>query len=376
MADPLYPLFSVFAFLGFILSLIPLPWHLQAWNSGTCYFMLWSALACLNLFVNSVVWHGNALNPSPIWCEISIRILMGSSVGLPAASLCINRRLYHIANVQAVSISASEKRRQILIDTMISVLFPMVYIALQYVVQGHRFDVLEDFGCKPALYNTLPTYFISYMWPILIGLISAVYCFLSLRCFIRRRVQFNQFLASNKSISAGRYFRLMALATTEILFTIPLASFVIYLNTVSSPIGPWISWEDTHFAFSRMEQIPGVLWRMNPKVVLALELTRWASPFCAFVFFGFFGFADEAQRHYKMAFWAVLKPFGVKPASAKRAPAHFVSIGEYDGGVFAGVPTSSATLPSFANDPDYELDFLFDAERASGYNARGWCIIS
>ncbi|KAF4568560.1 a-factor receptor [Pleurotus pulmonarius] len=168
----------------------------------------------------------------------------------------------------------------------------------------------------------------------------------------------------------------MALATTEILFTIPLASFVIYLNTVSSPIGPWISWEDTHFAFSRMEQIPGVLWRMNPKVVLALELTRWASPFCAFVFFGFFGFADEAQRHYKMAFWAVLKPFGVKPASAKRAPAHFVSIGEYDGGVFAGVPTSSATLPSFANDPDYELDFLFDAERASGYNARGWCIIS
>lgn len=70
MADPTYPLYPTFAFLGFILSLIPLPWHLQAWNSGTCYFMMWSTLACLNQFINSVVWAGNALNPAPAWCEI------------------------------------------------------------------------------------------------------------------------------------------------------------------------------------------------------------------------------------------------------------------------------------------------------------------
>jgi len=70
MADLTYPLYPTFAFLGFILSLIPLPWHLQAWNSGTCYFMMWSALACLNQFINSVVWAGNALNPAPAWCEI------------------------------------------------------------------------------------------------------------------------------------------------------------------------------------------------------------------------------------------------------------------------------------------------------------------
>jgi pheromone a factor receptor len=70
MYDVTYPLFPVFAFLGFVLSLIPLPWHLQAWNSGTCYFMIWTSLACLNQFVNSIVWAGNALNPAPWWCEI------------------------------------------------------------------------------------------------------------------------------------------------------------------------------------------------------------------------------------------------------------------------------------------------------------------
>ncbi|KAJ8515210.1 hypothetical protein ONZ45_g7353 [Pleurotus djamor] len=330
MADPTYPLYPTFAFLGFILSLIPLPWHLQAWNSGTCYFMLWSALACLNQFVNSVVWHGNALNPAPAWCEVSIRILMGASVGIPASSLCINRRLYHIASVQTVSVSHAEKRREILIDTFICVLFPMIYIALQYVVQGHRFNVLEDIGCQPALYNTHLTYFISYTSPILLGMISAVYCVLSLRSFIRRRVQFNQFLASNKSLTAGRYFRLMALATTELLLTIPLAIFVIWINTVSSPIGPWISWEDTHFHFSRIEQIPAVLWKHNPRFVLGIELTRWSTPACAFVFFAFFGFAAEAKRNYARAFWWCVKPFGFyPPQAAVKAPVGFASVGHF-----------------------------------------------
>lgn len=68
--DPTYPLFPIFAFLGFILSLIPLPWHFQAWNSGTCFYMMWASLACLNQFVNSIVWRGNILNPAPIWCDI------------------------------------------------------------------------------------------------------------------------------------------------------------------------------------------------------------------------------------------------------------------------------------------------------------------
>jgi hypothetical protein len=68
--DPTYPLFPVMSFLGFVLAFIPLPWHIQAWNSGTCAYMLWSGLACLNLFVNSLVWKGNVRNVAPIWCDI------------------------------------------------------------------------------------------------------------------------------------------------------------------------------------------------------------------------------------------------------------------------------------------------------------------
>ena len=70
MYDITYPLFPIAAALGFVVVLIPLPWHLEAWNSGTCYYMIWVALACLNQFVNSVVWANDAINKAPVWCDI------------------------------------------------------------------------------------------------------------------------------------------------------------------------------------------------------------------------------------------------------------------------------------------------------------------
>ena len=70
MQDPTYPLYPIFVFLSFVMVLIPLPWHLQAWNVGTCAYMIWTAIACLNQFVNAVVWRDNAINYAPVWCDI------------------------------------------------------------------------------------------------------------------------------------------------------------------------------------------------------------------------------------------------------------------------------------------------------------------
>ncbi|TFY61867.1 hypothetical protein EVG20_g6899 [Dentipellis fragilis] len=314
MSDP-YPLFSVFSFLGFIAVIVPLPWHLEAWNSGTCFFMAWTALGCLNAFINSVVWHGNALNHAPIWCDISIRILMGASVGIPAASFCINRRLYNISHMQVVSVSRAEKMRDILIDSAFCILLPIITLSLTYVVQGHRFDIIEDIGCYPAVYNSLSTFFLAYMWPVLLGLGSFIYAALTLWAFNKRRAQLSEFLTSNNSLTASRYIRLMALATTEMLCTTPLAIFVIYLNATTEPVEPWRGFADAHFAFSRVEQIPAVIWQMNHELVISLEFSRWSNPLCAFVFFAFFGFASEARKHYRLAFLAIAARVGYRPSA-------------------------------------------------------------
>lgn len=140
---------------------------------------------------------------------------------------------------------------------------------------------------------------------------------LSLRAFMQRRSQFTAFLSSNKTLTASRYFRLMALAVTEMICTVPLSIFIIWLNATAAPIEPWRGLSDAHFDFSRVEQIPAVVWRRNHLVVVSLELSRWLAPVCAIIFFVFFGFAEEARRQYRMAFWTVMKPFGLTPPSPR-----------------------------------------------------------
>lgn len=98
MADPTYPLFSVFAFLGFIVALIPLPWHFQAWNAGTCIFMLWASISSLIQFVNSLVWRGNVADVAPIWCDIcksSQQFSLNSRVLTNCSSIFISYKNYH-----------------------------------------------------------------------------------------------------------------------------------------------------------------------------------------------------------------------------------------------------------------------------------------
>lgn len=131
--------------------------------------------------------------------------------------------------------------------------------------------------------------------------------------FWKRKAQFSEMLSSNTSLTMHRYFRLMALATIELLCTTPFSAYFIYLDATSMPISPYRGWADLHFGYSRVDQVPSVIWHLSSKEVLALELTRWLMIVCALVFFLFFGFAEEARRHYKMAFWRVAKAVGYKP---------------------------------------------------------------
>ncbi|KAK6984782.1 pheromone receptor STE3.3.1, partial [Favolaschia claudopus] len=306
MLDALYPLFSIFSFLGFILVLIPLPWHLiQTRIPGIFFYIMWSALACLNQFVNSVVWAEDSILRAPVWCDIwdSYNIMMGASVGIPAATLCINRRLYQIASTNgSLSSNKAELRRSVLIDGLLCVFFPLVYIALQFIVQAHRFDIYEQIGCYPALYNSIPLYFLSTIWPPLISLISFAYGGLALHSssVLTRRTTLSDSLAS-ASITLPHYLRMLILATLSTLLTLSLGIFTIHstATSTSTPIHPWRSLSTA----PHIDSIPVLVWRSDPRLRVALEFTRWTVPVTAILFFVFsIGFAVEARTsHHHLA---------------------------------------------------------------------------
>ncbi|KAF8197962.1 pheromone A receptor-domain-containing protein [Pholiota molesta] len=277
--------FSAFSFITLILVLIPFPWHLEAWNTGTCLYMFWTALGLLSYFVNSIIWRNNAINWAPIWCDITTRIVIGISVAIPAASLCINHRLYCIASVHSAMRTRQEKYRAIMVDLAIGVGLPVIAMILAYIPQGHRFNIFEEVGCFPAIYNTPPAYF--------------SYGFMTIIAFRKRHAEFKKTLFANSNLDSNRFIRLMVLAGIEVACCIPLSITTIVLNATRSQVQPWISWEDTHYVV------------------------------CGLVFFAFFGFADEAQKHYKLAFASVAKHVGYTTNGSTKVGTGMSSTGKF-----------------------------------------------
>jgi hypothetical protein len=132
--------------------------------------------------------------------------------------------------------------------------------------------------------------------------------------FYKREHQFRQIMSTNRTLNRSRYFRLMALSSIEILGTIPLGTYWIVFNA-SKGIQPWKGWAWEHADYSRVEQVPAFAWKADPGAVTGLEAFRWSLVACAFIFFAFFGFADEARQHYRLVYTSLASRMGITTSS-------------------------------------------------------------
>jgi Pheromone A receptor len=237
----------------------------------------------------------------------------------------------------------------------------------EYIVQGHRFNIYEEIGCFPATYDTPVAYPLVYCWPIAIGLISAIYCSehsipktllfyiysslaLTIRTLTRRRSELKQFLSSGSNLNSGYYFRLMGLVSIELLLTVPLGSYILYLNLQG--LNPWRGWSDTHLRFSHVRQYPSLIWKSSHFSIVELELTRWSAVICAFVCFAFFGFTDDARKNYRITLNAVCKKigYGMDSGSVRHEAPHVME--------FARQASSLRTSTDYSGTPLHSVKIM------------------
>lgn len=140
---------------------------------------------------------------------------------------------------------------------------------------------------------------------------------LTLRAFWRRRAQFAELLSSSSALTTSRYLRLMLLCCVEMACTIPLGAFSIFINNDDVAVAPYISWANAHYDFAFVGKYPASAWMSNHPFYISVQMGRWIYPGSAFLFFALFGFAEEARRNYRIAFWAVAKRFGFRSPSDK-----------------------------------------------------------
>ncbi|KAF8892769.1 pheromone A receptor-domain-containing protein [Mucidula mucida] len=318
-------LFTLFSFLGLVLVILPLPWHLQAWNVGTCAYMIWTAIGCFITFISSIAWNGRYRDMAPVWCDISMfalyfrescidepllatHIMVGLIVAIPVSMLCISRRLYYIASLDPLKRTIKQRRGELIFDLCLCILVPIAQGVVAYIPQGQRYVIYENIDCHSVVVNTWVALLLVSSWPVVLGFISAVYSVLNLILFRKRQKTFDRMLSAHRGLTAGRYTRLMFIAIADIIFKVPITLYVFCMNAAS--LVPWISWEETHFAFNVIYVYPAVVWQTRTGFALEVEVERYLFPFSALIFFITIGLTGEARGHYRRALDAVLPSCG------------------------------------------------------------------
>lgn len=187
-------------------------------------------------------------------------------------------------------------------------------------------DVVGNYGCIAPIYLAVPTLFIFCIWQTVINTVCLVYAskynshsiqmrkantrslVLVLRWFLLRRRQFSAILHSSGSgMSPRRYFKLMALASTEILLTFP-TSLYIFISNASQPLQPWIGWSNLHYGFSDVEKY--MIQDIGKVYAVPMQIGRFLGVVAVFIFLCFFGpTKDVSSRLIDLSIESQLKHF-------------------------------------------------------------------
>ncbi|KAG6906376.1 hypothetical protein DXG01_014249 [Tephrocybe rancida] len=208
-----------------------------------------------------------------------------------------------------------KKRRRVALDLVMCWALPMIYMALHYVVQGHRFDIIENLGCRPAIFNSIQSIMLVWVPPLLVTSLTFIYAALALRHFFLRRITFARHLQnSNSALTSSRYFRLICMAVVQMFWGLLVIILNVWL-TCRNGLRPWTGWADVHSNFSRVAVFPmrlipveGVRWTF---------FAWWVIPVSSVLFFVFFSFGEDAMKEYRTCIlWVARNIFRRKDASS------------------------------------------------------------
>ncbi|KAJ7156285.1 pheromone A receptor-domain-containing protein [Mycena filopes] len=307
----MHPELAIGAFLASFLVLVPLPWHWRARNTATLSMLAWLWVSNLTYAINSIIWAGSVDIVVPVWCDIVTKSQIGATAALPACCLSLALQLWRVSHPS----NTTSKRTSAIIDIVLCWGFPALLMILHYTFQGHRFDIIEDIGCRPTTYLSLPAVLMFYVPIALVVVLTFAFSSLAFSAFYQRRRTFTSFLQTKKSsFTARRYVRLMIITTVLALWEAAVIGLIFGITFTGGALRPYTSWADVHFDFSRIDQFPSAF---IPRDVLAWTYVAWWTiPISGLSFFCSFGLGEDAAREYAPWWrWATRKANGSTTAT-------------------------------------------------------------
>ncbi|EFI26938.1 pheromone B beta 1 receptor [Coprinopsis cinerea okayama7 len=296
----------VASFISAALVLVPIPWHWKARNVPTLSLCIW--LFVLNVIngVGSIVWAGNTRLVVPAWCDIATKLMIGGNLAIPTSLIALCVQLERLASARdgRLGVLGRAHRRQLL-DYGLCLFLPIMYMVLHSIVQGHRFEIFEDFGCYPHVHVSIPAIFILWLPPLVCLAGSVVLLGCTFRHFVMHRIIFAGHLAeSNTLFTQSRFFRSLSMAVVQTVVACGFTAFSIWFSARDG-LKPWSSWAEVHAEFG----IIGLFSReyLRPGEFPMRYILWWAVPVSSMLFSVFFVFGEDALEDYRA--WLSILPW-------------------------------------------------------------------
>ncbi|KAF2157984.1 STE3-domain-containing protein [Myriangium duriaei CBS 260.36] len=292
-AYPLAIAQAVLAGIVVCLDVPPLVWHIKHRNFAPVVLIIYILLLNFENFVNAIIWSTDDIShwfPGVGLCDVEAKFIVASSTAVPAATLCILRKLANVMDTKNITISQTkaQKRRAFIIEILLCIGIPILSMIFHFIVQAVRYYIVGISGCTPALSQTWLAIITIVIPPLVITLGDVYYASLIAFRLRKYRSKFDALLSAS-STSKARFFRLFLLALTFIVGIFPLQLWLLIMNWPSD-IVPFV-WSEVH----------GSWW--NTWIPLfpsdgAVAPDHWMQLASGFLVFIFLGLGQEAKEMY------------------------------------------------------------------------------
>ncbi|VDB93577.1 unnamed protein product [Peniophora sp. CBMAI 1063] len=288
--DPSFPTLPIAFLLSAMLLLFVLltSFMQRSWNLGKTFLCFWLFVDNITTAINMIIWSDNADIKLYVYCDIVTHTQAIAYVVKPMATLIITRRLDMVASLQSTSQGSNgTDRKALLIEWTLGLVIPLLVAGpLYYVEQIARFQILDML--------------ILQSWNIIPPLLSVtIYYPRVARVFFLQYRDSNQFLPAEGPGTRKNHLRILALASIDILFTLPIGIASLVLNVKELlDVGAFLfypGWSVVHDYWEPLSVPYSELQAIGSYAVALQYITFWASPTSAFAIFGLFGLTVEAR---------------------------------------------------------------------------------
>ncbi|KAK9247153.1 pheromone A receptor-domain-containing protein [Lipomyces tetrasporus] len=285
------PLF-VCGVLSLILSASPFFWNFRQRNLSATIFVIYVIIANITIIIQASLYGGPDVYEyweGKVLCDIIGRLPYVCGTGIICSLASMARTLARILSKKVtLSVSVAQRRRELIVELLLCVGFPLLNLATFYVYQPFRYILLQHSGCIIIFDDSWASFWLNTFWQPFFPIVSAIYSAITIYRYFQRRRQFREVLRSSQSgLTVARFARLLFFCITVMFVELPLA--IVTLVTNVKPGIHAFNFSNTH-----------ANWNTIPRVVASgTRKDFYYFTIVSVLLFVYFGFGVDARNMYR-----------------------------------------------------------------------------